>query len=141
MARQSQEAKAAALWRVAAKPPATPKGLSPEARAHWRRIVGARPADFFTEGNLQLLATYCRTLVQLERATAALEAVNPVNRPSTYADHVKVVSKLGNLTIALATKLRLTIQSALRGEAGKNAERAPQRSPLIGGNITAIRRA
>ena len=117
-----------------------PRELSGEAKAHWRRIVDARPADFFTEGNIQLLAQYCRTLVQLDRATEFVEGLDPGADPKGYGEAVQTLARLSAASVVLATKLRLTIQSALRGDYAKNNERAKP-SPLLGGNVTSLRRA
>ena len=42
--------------------------------------------------------------------------------------------------ISLATKLRLTIQSALRGDGGQLDERGTGNAPLLGGNVTRFRK-
>lgn len=116
-----------------------PRELSSEAKAHWKRIVESRPADFFSEGNIQLLAQYCRLLVQLDRSTERVEAL-PTEDVEGYGVAVATMTKLNIACIQLATKLRLTIQSALRGDYAKNSERAKP-SPLLGGNVTALKRA
>jgi len=137
MPRKSAEARGTAAV-VGAMTLRAPRELSAEAKVHWRRIVDSRPADFFTEGNIQLLAQYCRTLVQLDRATEIVEAMPPIGE--AYAEAVQTMARLNAMSVVLATKLRLTIQSALRGDYAKNNERAKP-APLLGGNVTSLRRA
>lgn len=137
MPRKSADARGT-LAVASAGTPRAPRELSSEAKAHWKRIVESRPADFFSEGNIQLLAQYCRLLVQLDRATAVVEEVPPLGE--AFSEAVATMTKLNIACIQLATKLRLTIQSALRGDYAKNGERAKP-SPLLGGNVTALKRA
>jgi hypothetical protein len=130
----------AANFRAGRKPPAAPEYLSHEARQYWEGIVAARPVDFFTEGNLQLLEQYCRTLVLLRRASDLLDTID-VADAGHFAEQVTVVCRLTTMAVMLATKLRLTVQSSIRGDAGIFSERAAPRSPLLGGNITSLLRS
>jgi hypothetical protein len=140
MPRLSTAAIAAANLHVGGKAPAAPASLNQEAREHWERIVAARPVDYFAEGNLQLLAQYCRVLVPLRRASDLLDTINTAD-VGHFAEQVAVVGRLTTMAITLATKLRLTIQSSVRGDAGILNERPAPRSPLLGGNITSLHRS
>ena len=82
-----------------------PQSLTPEARAHWMRIVSVRPSDFFTEGNLQLLELYCRLLVQLERAVSALETLDPAADIEGYGVTMRVIGTLETSTNSVGDKI------------------------------------
>jgi phage terminase small subunit len=130
MPRLSAEARSSSVWRAGGgEHPRAPKHLSREAKGIWREIVESRPADFFSPGSLHLLEQFCVTMVAQRANMAAVEA-----RP--FDDEVvERLARLGALLNATATKLRLSIQSALRTESGKNDEReaTPAKAELIGG--------
>src|SRR3712207_5398655 len=54
-----------------------PRGMAPEAAAIWRRVVAARPADWFDGGSLDTLAAYCRHAAELARISARIDALGP----------------------------------------------------------------
>jgi len=137
--RTSANALAAVNFRAKAKLPAPPRSLNQEARKHWKRIVAARPVNFFSEGNLQLLEQYCRTLVFLRQATDLLDTI-AAEDAGHFAEQAMVVSRLTRTAVILATKLRLTIQATVRGDAAILKERREHYSPLLGGGITSLRR-
>jgi phage terminase small subunit len=126
--RISPEARAAALWRAGAVPPQPPRHLSRDAKAIWREVVGCRPADFFQPGALHLLEQFCAVVV-VQRVI-----LDELTKDPTNGELVKRAKELGTLSATLAQKLRLSIQSALRGDAGRNAERQPPVNPLLGGS-------
>ncbi|HEX2526171.1 MAG TPA: hypothetical protein VHL31_07700 [Geminicoccus sp.] len=139
MSKSSTAAIATGNLHVGGLQPAAPAALNQEARQHWERIVAARPDDYFAEGNLQLLAHYCRTLVLLRRASDLLDTIDAAD-VGHFAEQVEIVSRLTTMAVMLATKLRLTIQSSVRGDAGILSERRTSGSPLLGGNITSLER-
>jgi hypothetical protein len=140
MPRKSSEALAAAVWLAGGKPPPPPRDLQREERHLWKRIVNARPPDFFMEGSLQLLANYVRTLVQLGRAMDTVAALDPASDRDAYAQAVGTAAKLNAMAVALATKLRLSIQSAIRTDSGKNNEGGSADPLLFGSNVTRLTR-
>jgi hypothetical protein len=140
MPRKSPEALAAAAWLAGGKPPAPPNDLQKEERLLWKRIVNARPPDFFMEGNLQLLANYVRTLVQLRRAMDAVASLDPAVDREAYGQAVGTAAKLNAMVVSLATKLRLSIQSAIRTDSGKNNEGGSADPLLFGSNVTRLTR-
>ena len=140
MPRKSSEALAAATWLAGGKPPAPPRDLQREERDLWRRIVEARPPDFFQEGARQLLANYVRTLVQLGRAMDTVAALDPASDRDAYAQAVGTAAKLNAMAVALATKLRLSIQSAIRTDSGKTNEGGSADPLLFGSNVTRLTR-
>jgi phage terminase small subunit len=139
MPRASASAAATANLLVKAKPPAPPRHMNQEAQEHWKRIVAARPIDFFSAGNLPLLEQYCRTLVFLRQASDLLDTIDAAD-VGHFAEQTAVVSRLTTMAIVLATKLRLTVQSTVRGDASILRGKPASRSPLLGGNVTTLRR-
>jgi hypothetical protein len=128
MPRASVESKSAALWRSGSKHPAPPKTLSREAKAIWKEIVLARPADFFAPGALHLLEQFCVATVAARQVARSIE-IDPTADTDIYAKYM-------TLCAGHAQKLRLSIQSALRTESGKNDEReaeAEKKTALLGG--------
>jgi hypothetical protein len=66
MPRQSVEARSAVGRRSRPRKsvPQPPENLSPEARKLWARIIASKPADWFDESNLPILAQYCDLVVE-----------------------------------------------------------------------------
>ncbi len=139
MPRVSTDALATANLLPKTRPPAPPRHLKREAQQHWRQIVATRPADYFSAGNLPLLEQYCRVLVLLHQAGDLLDTIDAAD-VGHFAEQAAVVSRLTGMAVTLATKLRLTIQSNVRGDAGVLKERPRPRSPLLGGSITSLHR-
>lgn len=111
----------------------------------WKTVVAAKPADWWDDGNLLLLESYCDIVVRLRRARVDLDKYGDIQETKLGrgpSAELQVVDKLNKQMVALATKLRLTIQSALRGDSAKVKERGPGIDDnLLGGNVTALRRA
>jgi hypothetical protein len=101
--------------------------MSPVARAVWSRIVDDRPGDWFRASNLHLLEQLCETVAAQRVVLAKLRA-----RP-TDKELVKTVTALGNLTLALSTKLRLTVQADVVRQSRKIDQREPKANVLLGG--------
>lgn len=141
MPRASAESRAAAAFRAGAKLPAPPDWLDEEARAHWRGIVASKPLGWFDAGSLPLLAQYCATLVRARQITEHIATV-PLDEKGAYAAEVRLQGLNGSC-LALATKLRLTVQSSvdrksrLLDESGPGEEVAAD--PLLGGKVVALR--
>jgi hypothetical protein len=93
------------------------------ARKLWREVVEARPPAFFMSGTQNLLRTFCEVSV-------ALEAMGP--RMLAAPDDARLLRRmaiLANLQVLLASKLRLTVQSVLRGDKVAVYERTPPVPP------------
>ena len=137
MPRKSAEDIAAARFRgnPTGQHPQPPATMPPPAAAIWRDIVEARPVDFFAPGSLHLLEQFCR-LVIVQRHNLDL-----VESDATDNDALTRVTKTSAALTTLATKLRLSIQSASRiGEAAtKAAEAAPKLDGLLGGHAIEYR--
>jgi hypothetical protein len=101
------------------------------ARRIWCEVVESRPPHFFMPGAQSMLRTFCEVSAALEEIGPALVA-DPEN-----AKLATRVQKLGMLQSNLAARLRLSIQSALRGDKAAVIERvepARARAPqLLGG--------
>ena len=141
MPRASAEARAAAAQRAGGKRQQPPEWLSDEARAHWRRIVAAKPLGWFDDGRLPLLAEYCETLVRARQLAERLAEVPP-DEKGAQALEVRLMGVNGSC-LSLATKLRLSVQSAvdrrsrMLDESGPGEEAAGD--PLLGGKVVRLR--
>jgi hypothetical protein len=98
-------------------------------------MITAKPLDQWTPGGLLLLRRLVETSVAADRASAELRRVEDLadNRALKLT---KSVCSLNTSTMALLTKLRLTVQAAhSRRETGFNNEVGAEviRDPLIGG--------
>ena len=74
-----------------------------------------------------LLEQLCETVAAQREVLAKLQAT------PTDKELVKTVSALGNLTIALSTKLRLTVQADVVRQSRKIDQREPKANVLLGG--------
>lgn len=126
MPRASSEARAAAAYRAGQQKPEPPERIGARASEIWREIVAAKAPDFFDAGNLPLLEQYCVAIAAAERL---------IGEDGDVVANVALYAKLMTKCAAHAQKLRLSIQSALRGESRKVNERQPVRTNgLIGGS-------
>lgn len=93
-----------------------PDCLLPEEREAWDRITATKAADFFDDGNAQLLVEFCRLTTSLELVAGQIEEFNPewflsddgLKRYKTLSD---IRDKEQGRMNALARALRLTNQS------------------------------
>ena len=127
MARQSAEDRAAAAWRAGGSGPTPPKHLSRQAKAMWREITRARPADYFGPGSTQLLEAFVLASVAV-RQIAPQIAADPGNK-----DVAESFRRYSSIMATMATKLRLAVSSAIKPHSGKLNERGTHH-PLIGGS-------
>jgi hypothetical protein len=121
MARISQDARSAALYRsgnVAAPPP---KALSPQAKLIWRRIVRAKPADWFDASQHGYLADHCETEARLEEVWVGLRQVDPSSQESRVLMNALKVLR-ANYSVS-ARHLRLTVQDTIEHKSTKLRER------------------
>jgi phage terminase small subunit len=138
MARKSLEARAATVWRAGGNPPPPPSELSDEAQQVWVRVAASKSPDWFDDGNLALLESYCDLTARMRAARAALDeagTTQPGKLGPAPSAELRVVEIINRQLVVLATKLRLTIQSALRGDSGRVSER-PKINPLLGGGTS-----
>jgi hypothetical protein len=92
--------------------------MTEPARKLWREVVEARPPTFFMSGTRNLLRTFVEVSV-------ALEAMGP--RMLAAPDDARLLRRmaiLANLQVLLGSKLRLTVQSVLRGDKAAVWERS-----------------
>jgi hypothetical protein len=66
--------------------------------------------------------------------------LNPVGDADAHAKAVNSAAKLNGMAVSLASKLRLSIQSAIRTDNGKNTEGGSADSLLFGSNVTRLTR-
>jgi hypothetical protein len=130
MPRISPEARSAAAWRAQGVHPEPPKHLSQKAKAVWQEIVGCRPVDFFKPGALHLLEQLC-VMVVAARMIGVIVEKNPLDE-----DAAKAYTNYAQRCAMHCQKLRLSIQSALRTEAGELDEAEPSEA---GKDTSAVR--
>jgi hypothetical protein len=141
MPRASAEGRAATAHRAGGRRPDPPDWLSVEARAHWRRIVSEKPLGWFDAGSLPLLAQYCATLVRAQELAELLVA-GAADQKGQQQLEVRLMGMNGSC-LSLATKLRLSVQSAvdrksrMLDESGPGEEVASD--PLLGGKVVRLR--
>jgi hypothetical protein len=130
MPRISAEARSAAAWRAQGVHPKPPENLSKPAKAIWHEIVDCRPADFFKPGALHLLEQLCVATVAARRVADLVEEDPSDQRAATtYTMYMQRCAMH-------CQKLRLSIQSALRTEAGELDEKEPSEA---GKDTSAVR--
>jgi len=103
---------------VQARPDA-PYDLADEAADVWRGTVEALPADWIGPEAHPVLATYCRTAVQLRRLGQLIHQAETEPGPldiSTYTGLIRAHGAAAQVLKTLATSLRLTPQTRLRAE-------------------------
>ena len=130
MPRISPEARSGAAWRAQGVHPEPPKNLSQPAKAVWQEIVGCRPVDFFKPGALHLLEQLC-VMVVAARTIGQIVEENPLDE-----DAAKAYTTYAQRCAMHCQKLRLSIQSALRTEAGELNEEEPSEA---GKDTSAVR--
>ena len=86
-----------------------PDVLEPEAQALWRSIIGGRPHDYFSSGDLPLLREYCHDVATLVPRINELLVESGVN-----LDLLKARDSLVRQATALARSLRINVASRTR---------------------------
>jgi hypothetical protein len=135
MARQSAEARGAALYHAGGKPPQPPAHLSKRGKEIWREVTRSRPADYFRPGALALLGNLCELSAQQEVYLKAL-AADPHN-PELQQVVIRVAAAMNSA----ATKLKLTPSAVHDRKAGILTERGEPEPEdgkgdvLYGGNV------
>jgi hypothetical protein len=119
MPRISPEARSAAAWRAEGVHPKPPENLSEPAKAIWHEIVDCRAVDFFKPGSLHLLEQLC-VMVVAARTIGMIVEKNPLDE-----DAARAYTNYAQRCAMHCQKLRLSIQSALRTEAGELNEEEP----------------
>jgi hypothetical protein len=151
MPRQSVEAKAGARFRARPKNalPQPPEHLSQKARKIWARVISTKPADWFDEGSLVLLAQFCdlaaeqAKLVLQRNELEQLKPANLLDRTEVLKARLDVNKAIREFALAsttAATKLRLTVQNTIDRRSGILDEKQPEavvaaaaRSSLLSG--------
>jgi hypothetical protein len=103
------------------------------AKTLWREIISDRPADYFRPGSFEALEQYCELTVEQRRAIRALKGASPDN--DDYSAKLKAAKDLTTMLATLARQLRLSVQAAARGDAGKTSEKGDGAADrLLGGS-------
>src|SRR5215213_9127947 len=98
-----------------------PRGMPPDQAAIWRRVVAARPAEWFDGGSLDTLAAYCRHAADLARISARLDAMGPdaLTAPDGIVVYDRLLAMRARETrgvISTARQLRLNPQALYRAD-------------------------
>jgi len=103
--------------------PHPPHDLSDEEVEIWVKVAASQKSDWFTDGNLPLLAQYCRHCVQARRVAEWIEKATGDSklRVSDYARLLTMQSRETRLMIMLATKMRITQQSVINNRGNKRS--------------------
>jgi phage terminase small subunit len=122
---------AASLSVVASLPaamqrPEPPEDLSSEQAEEWRAVVARMPAGWFTRETHQVLATYCRHVVNARRLAAAIEDFKPAwladdDGLKRYDKLLAMADREGKALTMTATRLRLTPQARYTAGAAATA--------------------
>lgn len=100
---------------------AAPGHLSAAARRVWDEVVGSRPAEFFTRGEVPLLETYCTASAEHRRLAAIVCGLDPVGDLDTLAKLTRLMDAHALRIGAAATKLRLSTQARYDAKAAASA--------------------
>lgn len=122
---------AASLAVVASLPaamqrPEPPEDLTSEHAEEWRAVVSRMPAGWFTRETHQVLATYCRHVVNARRLSVAIEAFDPAwlvddEGLKRYDKLLSMADREGKAITMTATRLRLTPQARYTAQAAATA--------------------
>ncbi|HOT83359.1 MAG TPA: hypothetical protein PLQ12_08665 [Candidatus Defluviicoccus seviourii] len=96
-----------------------PADLGDEARAVWRRVVEARPIDFYDGADVDALARYCRIEVRLRDLERRMDD-GEEGLHSEYADFLR-------LSLALARALRILKSGVVAPGGALNRRRSAHR--------------
>lgn len=91
--------------------PEPPSDLPEEARAQWRRIVASLPQDWFATGNLPLLESYCRYIVDMRHTAETIDKLRAQGKIEPLQKWLKLYDAQAKTMSLLATRMRLTQQS------------------------------
>lgn len=97
-----------------AQRPKAPDHLTPEQVAIWDYTVNAMPADWFRPETLEILAQYCRHVVEardVARLIEDMKANADEFNPREYALLLRCQKAESEIINSTATKLRITLQS------------------------------
>ena len=102
--------------------------------AIWRRVVAARPADWFDGGSLDTLKAYVRSAAEAERISARIDALAP--DALATADGIVVMDRLlamrnreAAAMINAARQLRLNPQALMHPRTAGTAVRSVSADP------------
>jgi hypothetical protein len=132
MPRISAEAKSGAAFRAGGVRRPAP-GMSAAAKVIWREIVADRPVDWFRPGSFELLEQFCEVVVQQRKKQAELRQASSED----YEVILKATKDLAAMSVALATKLRITVVADVHVRSGKLSEKGdtdPAPDRLLGGS-------
>ena len=109
------------------KPPKPPGDLNEGQKSIWQLIVNRLPADWFAFENYPLLVQYCR---HISRARLVSQMLDDMKKEKfiikDYRDLLRSEEEQSRILSSLATKMRLTQQSAYDKSKKKPPEDGPK---------------
>lgn len=99
--------------------PKPPADLTEEQAAEWRFIVDGLPADWFPPETHQLLAQYCRHVVNARRLASLIEQTDPAADFGQYDKLLAAHEREGRAMSSLGTRMRITQQSTYSADKTK----------------------
>src|SRR5687767_261427 len=100
-----------------------PADLESEEAALWRRIVEAKPADYFGDESAPVLAEYVRASVMADLLDKQVKAAIAGGEASEIKSMLQLRDMESKRVLSIATKLRLTNQSRYTPQAAATASK------------------
>lgn len=105
------------------KRPEPPRGLGRQGSDCFRRVVADKPADWFSDSNLDMLVQYCRHVVAADRASqiiANIESQDELDLDELDKAY-KMQERQSQRIESLATKMRISPQSTTNHRGNQRA--------------------
>ena len=102
---------------------APPDDLEPAEAALWRRVVDAKPADYFGEDSALLLAEYVRGCVMADLLDKQVKGAIAGGETGEIKALLQLRDMESRRVLSIATKLRLTNQSRYTPQAASTASK------------------
>lgn len=122
----SAEAKAAQTFGSGVRHPEPPKYFDDHHKLMWKEVIGSKPVDWWHYGNLPLLESYCKVVIQL-RVVGELLLHSGCMQEGLHEEKLScellAFEKLNRIMIALAQALRLTPQASIERTSNKTSAR------------------
>jgi hypothetical protein len=100
-----------------------PADLEPDEAALWRRVVDAKPADYFGDESAPVLAEYVRASVMADLLDKQVKTAIAGGEPAEIKAMLQLRDMESKRVLSIATKLRLTNQSRYTPQAAATASK------------------
>lgn len=105
-----------------------PSDLEPAEAALWRRVVDAKPADWFGEDSAPLLAEYVRACLSADLMDKQVKTAIAGGDAGEIKEMMKLRDMESKRVLSIGTKLRLTQQSRYTPKAAATASKGAGKS-------------